>query len=67
MRVEEVSELYKLYGFEEEERAENGEYVVFSYDSGLFINIEIAVLSKSKKVQREVQKGRICKFRVQYY
>ena len=56
MRVEEVSELYKLYGFEEEERAENGEYVVFSYDSGLFINIEIAVLSKSKKVQREVQK-----------
>lgn len=56
MKIDDIVELYKLYGFIEEERSAKGTYAVFSYDSGLFVNIEIARLANDKKTETEAIK-----------
>lgn len=55
MKVEEVIALYKLYGFDVEEKAEEKGYIIFGYEAGFFYNIEIVKLNQKSETDRNVQ------------
>ncbi len=54
MKVDELAELYRLYGFEKEYVSETGSYVVFSYHFGFFNNIEFVQLNNDKETDYEI-------------
>lgn len=54
MKVDELADLYRLYGFEKECVSKTGSYVGFSYHLGFFNNIEFVQLKNDKKTDSEV-------------
>lgn len=54
MKIDELTELYRLYGFEKDYVSQTGSYVVFSYHLGFFNNIEFVQLKNDKKTEREI-------------
>lgn len=54
MKIEELKNLYQLFGFEEEYIAETESYVAFGYHLGFFHNIEFVKLKTDKKTENDI-------------
>ena len=54
MKVNELTELYKLYGFEKEFVSKTESFIVFSYHLGFFNNIEFVKLKNDKLTDCEI-------------
>lgn len=54
MKADELTELYKLYGFEKEHVSKTESYIVFSYHLGFFNNIEFVKLKNNKLTDCEI-------------
>lgn len=55
MKIEELKNLYQLFGFEEEYIPETESYAVFGYHFGFFHNIEFIKLKTDKKIENDIQ------------
>lgn len=55
MQRTQLKNLYELYGFKQEYVSETEGYIPFSYQAGMFYNIEIVCLKNDNKTKRDIE------------